>query len=284
MPKTLIYSREDLLKTWRPYEAPSVSNPAVKAILSDEVSLPDILLPDLEPIVQVNSGASATTSSHHHSANSGMRRRGGAAAGAGHRRSDEAPVVKTGEAEQEAGEWHVVGEKKTSHKDVKGKREPGNWRTTRKEDGLSLSFNDDQQAGNFYEEEASHDDKSRLAKLLQSRSTPEVSPVKKLQWFYVDPSGKRQGPFTSDQMSSWRQTGYLGDDLPLAYIYSDSVLPANPQYTPLGVLFPKANGKPFVVAPVGVHPEASKPKAEQAWLWSPAEDAKLGKDEKLAKK
>ena len=101
----------------------------------------------------------------------------------------------------------------------------------------------------FYEEDATHDDKSRLAKLMQTRQSPEGQ--KKLQWFYVDPSGKRQGPFSTEQMASWRQTGYLGDDLPLAYIYSDSTIPSNIQYTPLAVLFPAANGKAFTVPPAG---------------------------------
>ena len=266
----LVYSRDDLIKAWKAYEAPSVSDPAVKAIITDEVNLPEIVLPNLEPIVNVNSGGLPLNSSH--GGSSGIRRRGGAAVSAGPRRSqqhDDAPVLKT-DASQEAGEWHVVGDKKThKEKDSRVKREPGSWRTRKEEGGLSLSFSDEHQ-GQFYEDDAGQDDKSRLSKLMQSRQSPEGSQSKKLQWFYVDPSGKRQGPFSSEQMFSWRQTGYLGDDLPLAYIYSDSTLPANPQYTPLGVLFPPANGKPFTVAPVGL----AKPKPDQAWLWSQAEDTK----------
>jgi len=239
MPKSLVYSREDLIKVWRAYEAPIVSNPDVQAILTNEVNLPDILLPNLEPIANVNSGVNPNSS---HATGSGVRRRGGAAVGAVPRRShsDEAPVVKT----EEPGEWHVVGDKKAV-KDVRTKREPGSWRSKTAQEGLG------EEDGKFYDEDASLDDKSRMAKILQGRQSPEGA--QKLQWYYVDPSGKRQGPFKTEQMFSWRQTGYLGDELPLAYVIADSALPANPEYTPLSALFPASHGKPFTLPPLGVN-------------------------------
>jgi hypothetical protein len=116
-----------------------------------------------------------------------------------------------------------------------------------------------------------------------------------LQWIYLDPNSARQGPFTTNQMSSWFEAGYFPKNLPVFWYRTGEVISPNPVFHPLDMCYPR-NSPPFstypIVAPTS-NPEpasgqsARKPAAKiesasigteshgKGWLWSPAEDAKL---------
>ena len=138
---------------------------------------------------------------------------GGPSHAAGPRRRQQ-PLRRAEDATEE-GEWHTVGEKKHSM------TKRGEW------------------------------DGGRSSKLGSLRKTDEVEapvvvPKKRMQWMYVDPSGRKQGPFSSEQMAAWQQTGYLTADLPLAFYFDEPSAPLS--FRPLAELFP-APVKPFIDAP-----------------------------------
>jgi hypothetical protein len=45
------------------------------------------------------------------------------------------------------------------------------------------------------------------------------------RWYYKDPNGRVQGPFTQHQMAEWYDFGYFQDDLEIAFGENSMFLP-----------------------------------------------------------
>ena len=67
---------------------------------------------------------------------------------------------------------------------------------------------------------------------------PVKMPCPEREWFYTDPAGNLQGPFTRQMMLNWFKGGYLKADLP---VRAGSVLP----FVPLTDLFPLESTQAF---------------------------------------
>ena len=222
-----MYTREQLLKAYRPYALPKEVQDKLAElnILSSGSNQPFGLADHIEPLVNVNSSSASRDVA---------RRRPGS------RRLNDEPVQETNE--DAAGEWHTVGERKS-------KKDNGKSTAWRKQSPTT----EDNQQPSFFEEGEGNDDKSRITKLRNARPSPSVlaSPPT-LQWLYIDNSGKRQGPFSTEQMAAWQQGGYLQPDLPIAFFTDRQPT----QFTPMKALFPSST-KPFVDAPVVVQKQTS---------------------------
>jgi hypothetical protein len=210
------YTREELLKAHRSYVLPNDLQEKLAALhilASSGSHQPLGLAGDLEPLVNVNSSTAARDT---------IRRRPSS-----RKTHEDVPQVAT----EDAGEWHTVGERKN-------KKESSNATRTWRKPQLT-----EEHAPSFFEEGEGVEERSRLAK-LRAQQQPAQPSTPALQWLYIDNSGKRQGPFSSEQMAAWQQGGYLQPDLPLAF-FTDS---QPTQFTPMKLLFPSS--RPFVDAPL----------------------------------
>ena len=143
-------------------------------------------------------------------------------------------------------------------------------------------------------------------------TSPPPVDLPSLNWIYLDPNGKHQGPFTTSQMATWHAAGYFPEDLPVAWVPGGTSLAATAVFHPLNRVYlsgpafvtaPTAPMSPRVAAPQvsspkspkGVAPQSAAPKspppaapqstqvvtspeeanASRGWLWSPEEDLRL---------
>uniref|UniRef100_H2Z8R9 GYF domain-containing protein n=1 Tax=Ciona savignyi TaxID=51511 RepID=H2Z8R9_CIOSA len=74
--------------------------------------------------------------------------------------------------------------------------------------------------------------------LLQGSATPNV-PDLAMKWFYKDPQGETQGPFSSQEMGEWFMAGYFTSTLLVKRA-------CDPQFVPLGDLITRCGAVPFV--------------------------------------
>ncbi|KAF4671602.1 hypothetical protein FOL47_001417 [Perkinsus chesapeaki] len=82
--------------------------------------------------------------------------------------------------------------------------------------------------------------------------------VNALFWTYLDPHGRKQGPFSNAQMKTWHSANYFAADLPLAFSTSSAPTPGS-RFAPLNRIFPPGS-KPFSDAPRPVGTAAAPPR------------------------
>ena len=67
-------------------------------------------------------------------------------------------------------------------------------------------------------------------------SPARLAPPLEAEFFYVDPSRKRHGPFTAEQMRLWHESSYLRDDLPICKRFADCTPLQDDDFVQLGSL------------------------------------------------
>ncbi|KAH9927459.1 uncharacterized protein BXZ73DRAFT_90731 [Epithele typhae] len=75
--------------------------------------------------------------------------------------------------------------------------------------------------------------------------------LSKVEWSYLDPQGRLQGPFMADVMQGWHEQGYFQPALLMKRTHLDA------EFTPMGELLRRAAGQPVFLSPL-VH-EISPP-------------------------
>ncbi|XP_041419380.1 GRB10-interacting GYF protein 2-like isoform X3 [Xenopus laevis] len=92
-----------------------------------------------------------------------------------------------------------------------------------------------------YLQDGTHDDDRLLAKVLDQRvKGPSLDNQQK--WYYKDPQGEIQGPFSNREMAEWYQAGYFPMTLLLRRVCDDT-------FQTLGDIFKKWGRVPFSTSP-----------------------------------
>ena len=94
-----------------------------------------------------------------------------------------------------------------------------------------------------------------LPPLKPEPGTEQIPSVQQIQWFYLDPQGNEQGPFTSSDMLEWYEARYFPADLMLRRAGIDR------RFTPLNEICRLYGRVPFTPghAPGPLLPEPQQP-------------------------
>ncbi|EDO33168.1 predicted protein [Nematostella vectensis] len=94
------------------------------------------------------------------------------------------------------------------------------------------------------DEDEEKSEQERFAQQSYPRLSPATTPVQgdNIQWYYTDPQGKQQGPFTNAEMADWFKHGYFSMNLMIRRM-TDEV------FQPLGELIKSWGRVPFHAGP-----------------------------------